>query len=102
MQLRRARAALELFAELTLPHGLFGFEALQIAGEEQHAHKVVNRIINVTKYQNTHEQACHCKTVAAEPVQISLCGPFAHEKQNDRAAIERRHWQQIERTQQQV
>jgi hypothetical protein len=89
-----------MFVRVTLLRAMFSYGALDVAGKEKPADERIDRVINVAKYEYAHEQSRHGEAVAPEPVQVALRGLFAHKQQYHRAAVERRDWEQIERSQQ--
>jgi len=91
-----------MFARVTLLGGVFRYGSLDVAWNKKRAHKSINWPINIAKQENTHEEARHRPTAAADPVQVALCGLFGHKEQNHGAAIERRHGKKVERAQQQI
>ena len=86
-----------MFAGVTLQRELFRYGALNAARKQEHAHEIINRLIDVPKQEYSDQEPGQSKAVAAQPVEIPLRSFFTHEQHDHRAAVQRREGQKIER-----
>lgn len=64
--------------------------------------EVLERVVGVIEKEKREKETQPRVAAPPEPIEIAVSCVFAHEKQNDRAPIERREGKKVERTQQEI